>query len=457
MGIKSVSTSLWSIAFLFAAGMFWGCASAAAAAQEAARVIAATPGVFVERQGQRSPMQLKDAVFTHDVIVTDATGKAQLLFNDDTTLAVAPDSVVDIAEFSFGDSAKPAFGLRMSKGMTRIVTGRIVEQNREGFNVTTPHATVGIRGTIFSPRVTLKDTTVVVTQIGGGHTVSVTNRKTGQISQIDRAGMTAIVGTQGNAVRPATPQELAQVQSATRRTAAPAAAARPAASNAPAMIARQSDSNGVAALTTAVSTGIGDPTGGRGISGAGGASDAQTKAAVAPPATTASLEQAVHQAMPNMPGLTDTPMHPGLPEIPSGPDMGGGSTVDPGALTATYSGSLSGHGTGGSWNGGFSFDMNLGSLNISNGAMNVGAGDVAFSATGGTGSLDRDSNRFSVSDFTHVTGGSATGAGMKGQMTGSDMSSVLVDQWHFDNNGSVLATGNQGSGTRQPAQGASGH
>lgn len=231
MRVKLFRLWVWTVTAL--AVTAWA-VPAFAAGQEAARVIAATPGVFVERDGQRTPLAVKDAVFQRDVIVTDATGKAQILFRDDTTVAVAPDSTIHVSQFSFGGDGKAAFGMRLSRGMSRVVTGRVVEQNREGFHITTPHATVGIRGTILTPRVTAEATTIIVSQVGAGHTVSVTNTRTGQMSEVGRGGLTVVAASSGNVTRPSTPAEKVQAQSAARQTAVAAAPAAPAASETPA-------------------------------------------------------------------------------------------------------------------------------------------------------------------------------------------------------------------------------
>ena len=52
-------------------------------------VIALNPGVTVERQGQHLPLALKDSLELGDTIISDATGKAQIMFNDDTTVSIA--------------------------------------------------------------------------------------------------------------------------------------------------------------------------------------------------------------------------------------------------------------------------------------------------------------------------------------------------------------------------------
>ena len=50
----------------------------------------------------------------------------------------------------------------LGKGLLRAITGRIVEQNPEGFALTSPEATVGIRGTIITMRSDKGRTTVFV-------------------------------------------------------------------------------------------------------------------------------------------------------------------------------------------------------------------------------------------------------------------------------------------------------
>ena len=180
---------------------------------EAARVIAVTPGAFVQRGNARTPLKLKDPLYKEDQVSTDATGKLQVLFADDTTVAVAPDSMVNIADFSFGGPAKANFALGVGRGLARVVTGKVVERNREGFKVTTPHATVGIRGTILTADVrSPSQSKFILSQLGAGHSVSVFNTATGQHTEMPKAGLTTEAGATGNVLRPATPAEMNTVQ-----------------------------------------------------------------------------------------------------------------------------------------------------------------------------------------------------------------------------------------------------
>ena len=131
------------------------------AAPEAGKVVSLTPGVFVERGGKRLPLEIKSPVEAGDTLTTDATGRARILFTDDSSMSVGPNTTLALQEFTPGGS-KPAVKAHLAKGLLRSITGRIVEQNPEGFALTSPEATVGIRGTIITMRAVKGFTTVFV-------------------------------------------------------------------------------------------------------------------------------------------------------------------------------------------------------------------------------------------------------------------------------------------------------
>ncbi|MBE6441908.1 MAG: hypothetical protein E7022_06190 [Desulfovibrio desulfuricans] len=141
--------------------LFLCCAAAAhAAGQEAGTVVSVTPGAFVERDGQRLPLEAKAAIYAGDVLVTDATGRLRAWMRDETTLSLGSDTEFEIEAYDDrGD--KPVFTSRMT-GLARMLTGKITRANPEGFRVATPQATVGIRGTILSVRSGGGKTTVFV-------------------------------------------------------------------------------------------------------------------------------------------------------------------------------------------------------------------------------------------------------------------------------------------------------
>ena len=122
-----------------------------AAAEAVGRVIAVTPGAFAERAGEIVPLELKSAVHPADTLVTDTTGKVQVLFDDDSSVTLAQGTRLALAAvIPQGDA--PSFKANLSEGMARFITGKIVERNPDGFGVMTPESTIGIRGTIFAVR-----------------------------------------------------------------------------------------------------------------------------------------------------------------------------------------------------------------------------------------------------------------------------------------------------------------
>ena len=122
-----------------------------AAAEAVGQVIAVTPGAFAERAGETVALGLKSPVHATDTLVTDATGKLQVLFDDDSSVTLAQGTRLALAAVVPGGNA-PAFKANLGEGMARFITGKIVEQNPEGFSIMTPESTIGIRGTIFAVR-----------------------------------------------------------------------------------------------------------------------------------------------------------------------------------------------------------------------------------------------------------------------------------------------------------------
>lgn len=132
------------------------------AAKDVGQIISFKAGVTAQRDGQPVALGMKSPVGDHDVLTTDATGRAQVLFDDDTTVSLASNTSLKL-ETVVAEGANPAFKARLGQGVARFITGKIVEKNPDGFSVVTPDATVGIRGTIFAVKVGDGTTTVFVT------------------------------------------------------------------------------------------------------------------------------------------------------------------------------------------------------------------------------------------------------------------------------------------------------
>ncbi len=118
-------------------------------------VVAATPpggvAVAVVQQaeadgatGQRT-LQQDAPVYSGDAIVTGPIGSAQVKFRDDTKLVVGPNSrlVIDAFVFNDNDTARN-LSINALKGAFRFISGH---SRHDAYNITTPTATIGVRGT----------------------------------------------------------------------------------------------------------------------------------------------------------------------------------------------------------------------------------------------------------------------------------------------------------------------
>ena len=86
-------------------------------------------------------------VFHDELIITEATGQAQMLFLDESALTIGPNSEVVLDEYVYDPEQKTGrLVLNATKGVFRLVGGRISKKTPVVLN--TPTATIGIRGGI---------------------------------------------------------------------------------------------------------------------------------------------------------------------------------------------------------------------------------------------------------------------------------------------------------------------
>lgn len=91
-----------------------------------------------------------DSVFAGETLVTGADGRMQVKFVDNGLISLRSNTRFRIDEFEF----EPAAGrersfFSLAKGGFRAVSGRIGKTHADDFRITTPVATLGIRGTDF--------------------------------------------------------------------------------------------------------------------------------------------------------------------------------------------------------------------------------------------------------------------------------------------------------------------
>lgn len=128
---------------------------------EASVVVRSVQGIL---EATPRPISANDAVYWRESIETGADSSARLTFLDDTTLSTGPGSQVTLDEFVFaGGAGTQKLVIGLSKGIMRFVSGRM---DSTAYEVRTPGAIIGVRGTTFLVRVDRNRRTEVLVERG---------------------------------------------------------------------------------------------------------------------------------------------------------------------------------------------------------------------------------------------------------------------------------------------------
>ncbi|MBM3549689.1 MAG: hypothetical protein FJX54_22345, partial [Alphaproteobacteria bacterium] len=131
-------------------------------------------------------------VFHRERLVTDARGQAQMLFLDGSAFTVGPDSDLVLDEFVFDPaSGTGKLAATAANGVIRFVGGKL--SKNQPVTITTPTATIGIRGGIGLVFVDPETGATTATFLFGIE-MTVTSL-VGSIERISRAGFTTTVQT----------------------------------------------------------------------------------------------------------------------------------------------------------------------------------------------------------------------------------------------------------------------
>jgi hypothetical protein len=114
----------------------------------AARVDFTTAGVTVAgRDGRTRPLAKGAELDSGDTVKTDTDGRAQLRFTDGSYVSLQPNTDFSISDYKFEGKSDDRGFFGLVRGAMRTVTGAVGRVNRNSYRITTPTATVGIRGT----------------------------------------------------------------------------------------------------------------------------------------------------------------------------------------------------------------------------------------------------------------------------------------------------------------------
>lgn len=114
---------------------------------EIGKVIGVKQGAQVTRAGKTQPLQAGMGVASGDSISTDRSGVVQIVFVDETKIAIGPNArmMLDVTMLRGNQKAK-SFAVQALGGSFRFISGK---SKKRAYSINTPTATMAVRGTTF--------------------------------------------------------------------------------------------------------------------------------------------------------------------------------------------------------------------------------------------------------------------------------------------------------------------
>jgi hypothetical protein len=127
--------------------------SSVAGASQVAGHVELVEGVarIYDASGKERVPALEEAVHEGDTVVTGADGEVHLRMEDQALLALRPNTRLKIQAYRAEGGAEDRSFIALFKGTYRVVTGWIGKLNKANYRISTPSATIGIRGTDHEP------------------------------------------------------------------------------------------------------------------------------------------------------------------------------------------------------------------------------------------------------------------------------------------------------------------
>ena len=147
---------------LIAACALAACAGAASAQEHIGSTALARNEVTRDFAGGSAPLVTGDSVFRNETVRTGADSNARLVFLNSTNLGVGPTSSVKLDQFVYvGESNGQKMTVNLAKGVFRFTTGAL---DKKAYEITTPTAAIGVRGTILDIAVQGYDSRVTLVE-----------------------------------------------------------------------------------------------------------------------------------------------------------------------------------------------------------------------------------------------------------------------------------------------------
>lgn len=101
---------------------------------------------------EKRTLQKTSVIYLHDTLITDPLSQAQIIFTDNTLMSFRENTTFEISQYQYKPKSKSAgkFIMNLIEGGFRTLTGFIAKQNPDDYQVNTPVATIGVRGTDYA-------------------------------------------------------------------------------------------------------------------------------------------------------------------------------------------------------------------------------------------------------------------------------------------------------------------
>lgn len=148
--MKALAKYIWIVSL--AATLGFPAVSTAEETRPVGKVVLIEGSAVVVQPGKASGIPLEEGspVYTGDLIQTFAKSKVKILFQDDSVVVVGPQSQFQIDEHMFSaEKNERVATFKLLLGRIRVLVGRHATAAGSRFEVTTPTAVTGVRGTHF--------------------------------------------------------------------------------------------------------------------------------------------------------------------------------------------------------------------------------------------------------------------------------------------------------------------
>jgi hypothetical protein len=139
-----------------------------------------------------------DEVVRNEVVRTAADSDARFVLRDDTNLALGPNSTLKLDRTVFDDPKAGDIAIKLTQGAFRFVTGN---SEKEAYVISTPIATMGVRGTTLDILVKKRRNTIVlragkvtICMLGSGKCVDLNHE--GDTANVTSNGKSASIDVQ---------------------------------------------------------------------------------------------------------------------------------------------------------------------------------------------------------------------------------------------------------------------